>query len=220
MSEGAYEAMQQYDAELSEALITEARKSREKFIETVIQKLSFALQKNREEYMRMEVAYEEGSRKYEFKYYAVTADWDEKRIRQGDKYVPAVLFLMKSMHDDIQDSQDNRTLEMILALPTQQDFELRDDTTIEDLVMPDSVFVFWKTTNGEQGCHEVTAEGLFKSQIEDVEASFTSMLDHIDIHDFGRLHTSAPLVARFREDIVNLELAPYSSSMLELSSDV
>ena len=208
------EALDVFNAIEDEEQSHEARKKREAFIKKVHALLDISLTFNREQYALMFAALDEGKSEYLFHHFIQSADWDEKFAQKGYQFQPAFLIKMVQRENVTPEHQASQTKQMMLAIPVSEEDLLTDETTLGDLHLDQTVYVYW-TIEDESGvkelCYEVSSDGVrmanFASESETVaDSEFEKFLKTIDAKDFSTLSTGASLVERFRQDIRNLEL--------------
>lgn len=211
MTSGANKAITQFNSEQERQLSAEAFEARNRLIETVYTFLDIALQENKDQYANMQAAFARGKATYTFDHYVVTSDQDEHLAQRGEDYRPTILLRFKNVHNTAPSHQVNSTTEIIIAIPTQDDFTVDRTTDISDIDLSDkSIYVYWNVGDDSESCHEISAEGVRKAQL-DINNAHTpeTTFDFIYAPHFAPLDTAAALVARLRQDLRNLDLVPH-----------
>ena len=209
-----------YITEQGDRTQLEAREQRVRLLEVLHSLLGFALRLNAEEYIKLEQAIGAGDSQFLFHYYAVTSDADEKMVRFGSVAVPAVLFALRNQTHSHPDHQLSTTQEVVVAIPTSDEFCVTDDTTIDDVPLSSTVYLYWAFEQGDHRVIQVGTEGVSDGSYDDEEAAVADFIERINAQDISTLSTGAALVSRLLQDVSNLALTPHQTSMIRLTDSI
>lgn len=216
MTSGAERALKDFNTLEEKRQMKEAFESRMYFIESVYRLLAIGLQENREQYINMEDTFAKGEKTYLFDHYVLASDSDERFVQQGESYRPAFLVRCVNTGQVTPSHQVSTTKEILLAIPVQENLDITNTTSIEDIELHESsVFVYWHMDDSHRECYEISAHGVRSASTDNDAQSIQALLEHVTAQDFSAFDTAAALVARLRQDLRNLQLVPHFSVIVD-----